>query len=250
MENTEINEREYIYSVPIDFDMYDGSGTFFPSAYQKMTSRVVEAHLPRVELDMPRLIERYGVTWVLLSLSVELRRQLVPGEQLTAQTWHTAGRGTTFRRDIILRDAAGETVAVAATFSTVLDLATRRVCMDRSILSQIVLPDGEALLEASAKFRDKAEYTEVERRIARPSWQDGNGHVHNVRYGEFVYDALSEAERAALKGLKRMDVWFLTELRPGQEFSVHKAVDEDGSILVKGVLTQQEKPSFAMKLQF
>ena len=245
-----ICETEYTYPVHIDFDMYDGNGAFFPSAYQKMTSRVVEAHLPRVELDMPRLMEKYNVTWVLLALSVELRRPLTTNDTLTAQTWHAGSRGTTYRRDIILRDAAGEIVAVAATFSAVLDLATRRLCMDRSVLAQIDLPAGETLLEASAKFRDKSEYTEVECRTARPSWQDGNGHVHNVRYGEFVYDALSEVQRLALKDLKRLDVWFLSELMPGQEFSVQKAEAEDGSILVKGVLPQEDKPSFAMKLSF
>ncbi len=245
-----INETEFSYSVPVDFDMYDGNGAFFPSAYQKMTSRVVEAHLPRVELDMPSLIEKHGVTWVLLALSVELRRPLNVGDKLTAQTWHAGSRGTTYRRDLVLRDETGEDVAVAATFSAVLDLSARRVCMDRSILSQIDLPAGETLLEASAKFRDKSEYTEVERRVARPSWQDGNGHVHNVRYGEFVYDALSEAERLALKELKRLDVWFLSELLPGQEFSVQKCAAGDGSILVKGVLTAEDKPSFAMKLSF
>lgn len=245
-----INETEFSYPVPVDFDMYDGSGAFFPSAYQKMTSRVVEAHLPRVELDMPRLMEKYNVTWVLLALSVELRRPLTANDHLTAQTWHAGSRGTTYRRDIVLRDEAGEIVAVAATFSAVLDLATRRVCMDRSILAQIDLPAGETLLEASAKFRDKSVYTEVERRIARPSWQDGNGHVHNVRYGEFVYDALTETERLALKGLKRLDVWFLSELLPGQEFSVQKCEAEDGSVIVKGVLPQEEKASFAMKLRW
>ena len=245
-----INETDFTYSVPIDFDMYDGSGALFPSAYQKMTSRVVEAHLPRVELDMPSLIKKHGVTWVLLALSVELRRPLSADDTLTARTWHAGSRGATFRRDICLQDAAGETAAVAATFSTVMDLASRRICMDRSILSRIDLPAGETLLEASAKFRDKAEYTEIEKRIARPSWQDGNGHVHNVRYGEFVYDALDAEQRAALKGLRRMDIWFLSELLPGQEFSVQKAEPEDGSVLVKGVLPQEEKASFAMKLSF
>ena len=245
-----INEAEFTYRVPVDFDMYDGSGAFFPSAYQKMIGRVVEAHLPRVELDMPHLIEKYGVTWVLLAISVEIHRPLSATDALSARTWHSGGRGTTFRRDIGLCDAAGETVATAATFSTILDLATRRVCMDRSILSQIDLPAGESLLEASPKCRDKAEYIEVEKRIARPSWQDGNGHIHNVRYGEFVYDALTEAERIALKELKRLDVWFLSELLPGQEFSVQKAVAEDGCLLVRGVQTQEDKVSFVMKLHF
>ena len=245
-----ICETDFSYPVSVDFDMYDGSGAFFPSAYQKMTSRVVEAHLPRVEMDMPRLMEKYNVTWVLLALSVELRRPLTPNDVLTAQTWHAGSRGTTYRRDIVLRDASGETVAVAATFSAVLDLATRRLCMDRSVLAQIDLPAGETLLEANAKFRDKSVYTEVERRIARPSWQDGNGHVHNVRYGEFVYDALSEAQRLALRELKRLDVWFLSELMPGQAFSVQKTEAEDGSVIVKGVLPQEEKASFAMKLSF
>ncbi len=249
MDLASVNEKSYVYPEQIEVAMYDGNGAFFPAAYLKMVTRVVEKHLEAIELDVPRLMKQYGVSWVLLSLSLEVRRPFLPTEHLTARTWAAGQHGPIYRREIAIYDEKEQPVAVATTFSTVFDLSTRHICTDRQTLSNICLPLGEKLLEASSRFTATPLFTEVERRTARPSWQDGLGHVNNGRYGEIVYDALSEDERRALSGLKRLDIWFLAEMRPGQAFSVHKAV-EDGCVTVKGELLPEGKPSFVMQLTF
>ncbi len=253
MDLQNFDESTLRYPVPIDVAMYDASGAFFPSAYLKIITAVVQEHLAVIEMDVPRLVQKYNVSWVLLSLSVELRRPLTPGDELFVRTWDSGQRVPLYRRDLAVYSAAdpeGEPVAVAATFSTVMDLVTRHICSDRAILDSFQIPAGPKLLKASSRFASKAQFRPVENRTARPSWQDGLGHVNNVRYGEIVYDALSTAERAALKDLKRMDIWFLAELRPGQSFAVEKALEDDGALLVRGTLLLEQKPSFVMKLTF
>lgn len=249
MKKEPLQEQELVYSVPVDVAMYDGHGAFFPSAYQQMVTGVIQKHLEAIEMDVPRLMKKYGVSWVLLSLSLELKRPFRRTEQLTARTWHTSGHLPIYRREIAFYDDQQEIVAVGTTFSTILDLKTRRICSDRELMEQFQMPEGETLLKASSRFSSKAEFTEVEHRIARSSWQDGLGHVNNARYGELVYDALTPSEQLALRELKRLDVWFLAELKPGDEVSVQRA-EKEGSIVIKGEILPEGKPSFAMKLTF
>lgn len=249
MDYQTINERDYSYPQQIEVAMYDGNGAFYPAAYQKLMTRAAEKHLENIELDVPRMMRRYGVSWVLLSLSLELRRPLSVTEQLTVRTWATEQHPPIYRREVALYDEKDEMVGAGTTFSTVLDLRTRHICTDRGVLDTIRLPEGEKLLEASSRYTEKPAFTEVERRTARPSWQDGLGHVNNGRYGEIVYDALTVEERRALKQLKRLDIWFLAEMRPGQTFSVQRAEGTD-SVTVKGVLLPEDKPSFVMRLGY
>lgn len=249
MDYTALDEKQYVYPEQIDVAMYDGAGAFFPSSYQKLMTRAAEKHLEAIELDVPRLMKKYGVSWVLLSLSLELKRPLLPTEQLFVRTWATGQHGPVYRREIALYDEKRETVAVGTTFSVVFDLATRHICTDRAVLADLNLPEGEKLLQADSRFTAKPDFVEVEQRTARPSWQDGLGHVNNGRYGEIVYDALTGSEQQALHGLKRLDVWFLAEMRPGQRFSVQKASSE-GGVTVKGVLLPENRDSFVMQLTF
>lgn len=248
MDYQNLDEKSFVYPQQIEVAMYDGAGAFFPAAYQKLVTRTSEKHLENIELDVPRLMRRYGVSWVLLSLSLELRRPLRPTEQLVGRTWASGVHLPVFRREVALYDADDVPVAVGTTFSTMLDLSTRHICTDRGILESISVPQGEQLLQASSRFTAHPAFSEVEVRTARPSWQDGLGHVNNGRYGEIVYDALTPEERARLRALKRLDIWFMAEMRPGQSVSVQKATEQN-TVTVQGVL-EDGKPSFVMQLQF
>ena len=91
--------------------------------------------------------------------------------------------------------------------------------------------------------------TEVERRAVRPSWIDGLGHVNNERYGEFVYDALNAEERSRLSALKRLDIWFKTELTEGESFAMERA-ETGEAVILRGIIQPAGRESFLMKLTF
>lgn len=242
------SERERRYALQTDVSMYNARGAFYPAAIQRMAVRMIENHLEKLGMDAPRLVREYGVSWVLLSFSAELRQSLSPTEAYTARTWHTYAKPPIFRRDFVISDAAEQVAAVGATFSTLLDVKTRRICTDRALLSRFCLPDGEALLEADHRFSAAAAFGEVERRRVRPSWLDGVGHVNNLRYAELAYDALDEGERRRADGLRRMDVWFRTELTEGTEFSMEKAAESE-ALLLRGVIQPAGKPAFVVRLE-
>ncbi len=241
------SERERRYVLPTDVSMYNMRGAFYPAAIQRMAVGMIENHLEKLGMDAPRLVREYGVSWVLLSFSAELRRPLRPAEAYTARTWHTRAKPPIFRRDFVICDAAEQVTAVGATFSTLLDVKKRRICTDRALLGRFCLPDGEELLDADHRFSADAAFREVERRHVRPSWLDGVGHVNNLRYAELAYDALDEGERLRVDALRRMDVWFRTELTEGTEFSMEKAAEGE-ALLLRGVIQPSGQPAFVVRL--
>ena len=243
-----MSEKDMRYKIPVNLTMYNARGAFYPAAIQRMAVDMIETHLEKLGMDAPRLMQDYGLSWVLLSFSAELRQPFSPSETYTAKTWHTHARPPVFRRDFAIFDAAERITAVGATFSTLLNVKTRRLCLDRALLNRFCLPDGEALLEADHRFSAAVAFAETERRHVRPSWLDGVGHVNNLRYAEFAYDALDEAERRRADRLRRMDVWFQTELTEGTEFSMEKAAEGE-ALLLRGVIRPSGKPAFIVRLE-
>ena len=79
---------------------------------------------------------------------------------------------------------------------------------------------------------------------------DGVGHVNNTRYGDFVYDAMTDSERDRLGDLKRIDVWFNYELLAGDEFEIIKCCENDDVICFGGRKFGADKNSFDVKLTF
>ena len=246
-----MDEKQFSYPLELGIAMFNGEGALKPDAYQALYMQAVEPHLANIEMDEARLIREFGVAWVLVSMAVEIRRSVRADDRLTAQTWNTTEKTRLlFRREMIVRDAAGETVFTAATFSALLDLNARRVCTDRELIAAFALPAGETLMEASDRLRIKTpEDAPVETLRVRPSWIDGVGHVNNFRYGEMAYDALSDEQRAAIGTLKRMELYFVSETHAEDEINLYR-IDEADSAVVTATVAGGKRPAFTAKLVF
>lgn len=245
-----INEKEYIYETYCDISMFDASGAMKPDAYQRICIGVVERHLSVIELDVERLIERFGVSWVILALALDIERHPKPGETLKVQTWHTNRKGASYRRDMIIYNENGETVAKAAVFSSLLDIKARRICIDKAVHDMIQMPDGEELISASSRIKLALEDFEIKESLdVRPCWIDAVGHVNNFRYGEFTYDNLSDEARKKLASLSRLEVYFTGELTLGDKVSIVSREEGDNAT-VAGVRSSDEKTAFITKLCF
>ncbi len=246
-----MNEKDLKHNILIDISMYNSRGAFVPSAYQRMIMSMIEEHLDTLNMGEKRLMEELGISWVLLSTSIELKRRILPTDKLTGITWHAGGRIPSFRRDFTFIDESGETVAAGATVSTLFDNETRKICLDREKLSVVTVDAQDTVLEnLERRMKIPAESELVEVRRVRPSMTDGVGHVNNTKYGDFVYDAMSPREREELHRISRIDVWFNSELREGDEFEIRK-FESDGSALgFFGRRLGEQRSAFDMKITF
>ncbi len=249
MPNLNVNEKEIIHDIKFNISNYNANGAFFPSSYQKIAVNMIEEHLDLLGMGEKAMMRNFGVSWVLLSTSLKLYRRLSPDDKLSGTTWNSGGRGPVFRRDLEFRAENGEIVAHGVTYSTLISQKTRKICTDRAVIAAIELPQGERILKADRKFAETVDFLPVEELTVRPSMTDGVGHVNNTRYGEFVYDALSASERAAVGDLASLDVWFISELREGERLYIEKAYPREGVTAVRGKKDNGDT-SFVMRLGF
>ena len=250
MSKMEFNEKEMLHAMHVDVSMYNASGALVPSAYQKLVINMIEEHLDGIEMGETAFMNKYGLSWILLYMAIELKRPISPSMHLSARTWHSQTIPPYFRRDFEILDNTGDRIAVGATLSALFFTETRKLCMDREKIALADIGHGELLLDIERRFICKEQFDLVEKRRVRPSMLDGVGHVNNTRYGDFVYDAMSERERKRLGKLSRLDVWFTSELTEGSEFTVERAAAGDHLAIYKGVALPDGKQSFAMKLHF
>lgn len=245
------SEQDYSYPLDIGIAELNSAGALTPRAYQSLAMRVIETHLHNIGMDEQRLIENYRLAWVLLSMTFELGRRIRPRERLTAKTWHSGGGRPIFRRELVFYDGENEPVLRGATFSVLLDMEARKTYVGAADDGRFSLPAGETLLTASGRLRIAApEGPPQEILVMRPSWTDGVGHVNNERYGDIVYDALTEAERANTGDLRRLEFYFSKEANAGDRLAVHRIAMPDGVTAVTATRPGETRPSFSAKLYF
>ena len=246
-----MSEKNIIHKIPIDISMYNVNGDFTPSAYQRMIMSMIEEHLDMLNLGEKHLMEEYGISWVLLSTSIEFKRKINPTDKLVGITWHSGGRVPSFRRDFIFEDEDGNSVAAGATVSTLFENEARKICLNKEKLAVVDLEAETPVLEfLERKMKCCKPFELVETRTVRPSMTDGIGHVNNTKYGDFAYDAMSCEEISRLGSIKRMDIWFNHELRAGDRFEIYKSVESENAVCFMGKKIGEQRSAFDIKLSF
>ncbi|MBQ6877111.1 MAG: hypothetical protein IJO22_01770 [Oscillospiraceae bacterium] len=145
----------------------------------------------------------------------------------------------------------GSLAAVAATFSSIFDMETRRLCTNEKVLELVEeLGEGKELFEASPRIRIKPEeLSPVMTQSVMPSWIDSLSHTNNFRYGDLITDALPEETRAKLGNLSRFELGFTGELRLGESVEL-RLKEENGEVIAAGIRSSDGKPAFLSKLVF
>ena len=242
-------EKTYIFRT--DTGTQNENRALTLSALQRIIVVISEEHLENIGLDVPFLMREYGVSWVLLSMSVDIKSPIRDGERLLVRTWHTEKKGVYFRREVEICHPDGSVAAVAATFSSIFDMKTRRLCSDPEVLEKVdQLGNGKELLKAESRIRIKPDdFPVIMTQKVMPSWIDSLGHVNNFRYGDLITDALSEDARANLGNLSRYEIGFTGELRLGESVEL-RLKEENGEIFAAGIRSTDGKPAFLAKLSF
>ena len=242
------DEKEMAYLALVDTSMLNDRRDLQPSGLLRIMETKLEEHLLAIEMDNPRLIEREQTCWMYLSLTAQAESRVEPGEMLTMRTWFSGRKGPIFRRELEFRHSDGSRAIAACCFSALIDLKARRILRDLNSLNRVSLPAHEPLLEAQSRLSvDPADFREAGRRRVLPSWLDGLRHVNNARYGDMIYDLLSGEETSPQGRLKRLEFYFLEELRCGEEVVLLRQ-DTPGCCSVLGVHGEGRSPAFSSRI--
>ncbi|HHU90893.1 MAG TPA: hypothetical protein GXZ22_07560 [Clostridiaceae bacterium] len=243
-----INEKDFVYEIEPDVSELNEYGYLKPYAYQNLFSAIAEKHLNRINLNVDTTM-KYGLAWVLISISLEIMKPVKGCIKLFAQTWHSQKKGPFFRRELVFKDENNNLLFHGSTFSVLLDLETRSVFRKKEAPFYIGSPISEFTIDANPSFKTDITLNEVDRRKVYNSYIDCLGHVNNTRYGEFAYDALNDEEKENLHKMKRYEVFFLSELRDKDIFSVQKGRMND-RIIIRGVNETNCDTSFDVLIDF
>lgn len=239
-------EKDYVYEVETGLSQLDGRGFLKPYAYQALFGDLVQRHLTNIGYSHEMTV-KYGLAWVLVSLSFEIAKPVRESMRLQGRTWHSERRGPFFRREAVFTDEQGQAVFSGSTFSVLIDIEKRTAFRQRELPFSLMEPVPDFCVQAEPVFRTNMEYAPVEEREVKNSHIDALGHVNNGRYGEYAYDTFTDAELEEIDLLKRIDVFFISELKNRDTVSILKARDGK-KVFVRGLCAQ--KTAFDYILEF
>ncbi len=235
-------EIDYTYNIELEFAHFGKNGHFTPGGYHYIINSMVDKHLIHFNINFEKLLDK-NVSWVLLSLTADIINPIKNREQkLIGKTWFSGKKGVIFRRELTIHQEDGTHILSATLYSTLIDLKSRSVYRNRELPFELVMPTQNVLIEAKPTFKEKYEYEKGEILKVRKSYLDMVGHVNNLKYSDFCFDALSDEEEN-LENLKRMEIYFTSELKEKEEFSLNKNINEN-KIVIQGFNETQGKPAF------
>lgn len=245
-----INEFEYEYHRRIDSSMCTLGGAISPGGLQRLCVCTVEEHLENINLSIDRLMREFDLSWILLSLTVKILSPIRLGDELVIRTRHTNRRSVIYRRELEIR-RGDEIIALAASFSSIIDIKSRRICTDRALLDSIIIPhETPSMFEADHRHRvQSVQFEPCYDSAVRPCLIDPLGHVNNLRYADFVHDAIPEDLLSQLGNICEFAIYFTGELKSGDDFGV-MTKREGNSFEVLGTRRSDSKPAFSARLVF
>ena len=174
------------------------------------------------------MVGKYDHCWMVVRTGYTLDRPLRWGDRLSIKTWHRGGDKPLLFRDFdLLVDGAAVGRALAIwTLVSLTDHSMARA--DR--FPEFTGTDGGALIRDTKlpKLKLPAGLEPLQRRGLRYSDTDGNSHVNNTRYADFLCDAA--ALEAAPPGtfVKTLHIDFLRECKAGETLTLLGCQGPDG----------------------
>lgn len=176
---------------------------------------------------------KYHCFWMLVRMWYRLNRPLSWGDRVTIRTWHRGARGASTYRDFDLY-VEGKPVGEAVSTWVLADADTHRIFRMSSV-DEFQGTDGGELCKSRtlSGLHLPAHMEHVESRALHYSDTDVNGHVNNVRYVDFICDALHMENLGPERYVSSLQVGYLAECRAGETIELCTG-QEDGIWYVHG----------------
>ena len=211
----------------------DPFGLCRPSSVLDMLQEAATAAAIELHVSRDETIARYHAFWMLARMWYRLDSPIRWGDEITVKTWHRGGKGVSMYRDFDLYRGE-EMVGEAVSLWVLADLDTHRL-FHLSEADEFALTSGGALCKDKllTKLHMPEDMSALANRALHYSDCDVNGHVNNVRYADFICDALNFCQTGAGKYLSELQLCYLKECRAGEQLSLSGA-EREGRVYVRG----------------
>lgn len=215
-----------------------------PSALVTYLQETANEHLIQKGISLDELRDRYGLAFILGSISVRSYEPLFSGDEITVETWTCGEKGFRHNRCFrVLRE--GKTVAEATSVWALVKLGDGTLVKVEDMPYRVEPEESIALPDLPSRLKmpplSEMEFA-GERRIVY-SDIDYNGHMNNTRYPDMFCDFVPEMRENRMTGIVlsyRREAAFGHTLRvfrqktDGGYFLC--TVDEDGNVCTEALL--------------
>lgn len=208
-----------------DMDLF---GFRRPSAVLGLLQEAATQGAAAIGLSRRETVERYRGIWILSRIRYTLERPLLWDEPVTVQTWHRGGRAAGSYREFDLC-VGEEKVGEALSLWALVDQDTHKL-IRLSDVEEFEGTTGGSLCRDGTlhKVRLPGGMLYAEKRRMHYSDTDLNGHVNNVKYADFVCDALDLERLGKGKYVSGLQICYLAECMAGEELELYTGRDGEG----------------------
>ena len=239
-------------TLPIRFGAIDKSDRLTLDAVFQFFQEAAICHAENLGVGREDMA-RTGQVWILSRMSVMVDRRPNYRETVTVRSWPRGGEKLFAIRDYDIRDKDDVPAVSARSGWIILDMEKRRPLRPQSVMDTLPHNEGlDALTSGPAGLEERGNLQKIAERKALYTDVDYNGHVNNVRYIQWIEDALDPQflERA---GKMRLDINYLNEILGGEVVEILSAPfdGENGAsaFAFEGRKTGSGQPTFRSELR-
>jgi medium-chain acyl-[acyl-carrier-protein] hydrolase len=216
---------------PVRFGAIDRSDRLTLDAIFQFFQEAAICHAENLNVGREDML-RTGQIWILSRMSVIVKRRPKYFENITVRSWPRGGEKLFAVRDYDIRDKDDIPVVCARSGWIVLDVEKRRPIRPQSLMDNLPQNEGENALSpednAIIALEERANLQKAACRKANYTDLDFNGHVNNVRYIQWIEDAL-EPRLLENADMMRLDINYLNEILGGEDIDIMSAKIENAT---------------------
>ncbi|MCL2860857.1 MAG: thioesterase [Firmicutes bacterium] len=206
-----------------------------PSAVLDIFQEAATLHASSVGMTHENMRDK-GLFWVLSRIAFKIITHPKRFETLLVETWPLMPQGVSTRREYVVRNKKGEIMIKGSARWVLIDMNTMKIArlkLDDFATLFGSFGDGEGLEGGAIQVRAVATSSKNKTRKLESTYSDldVNMHVNNIRYAEYLYDALGEYE--IRQGIQSLHINYLSELSAKKEV-ILKIERTNNLVIVEG----------------
>ncbi len=226
-------EKDYYLRIS-DFDRY---GRLKASSALDIFQDIAASHANELGIGFDEMSANEAL-WVLSKVKFEMIKQPSSYETVHVKTWPLQPDKLVFTREYLITDASGDILVKGTSEWVVINSKTRKLAMAADFFP---IKEGfltEKLFEG--KIKKVTDFTpDNEAYKVRTAFSDCdiNGHVNNIKYANYVMDAL---ELSKDKHIKAFQIDYSQEVVSGTDLHIYTDINGN-EIIAKGVGDDNKK---------
>ena len=179
-------------------------------------------------------------------MSVEIKRLPKCDEEIIVHTYPGKDMAMLYPRYFFITDTKGEVIIRSSSIWALIDNNTRKVIVDREVISKLPEEKHERQLPFPEKISLPSVNKFVEKRIIHYSDLDFNSHMNNVRYVELLMD-VHESSFYQNHQVKSIALNYIKEIKEKEAVEIYSDISnpETISVNVNGALAFLGKVTFS-----